>query len=167
MSVISRKTLNIINAKYRQRAAIEAAVWQAKLERQDLGGKTGNIGYTRPDPTGNAAIRNAAEVEVVEITNDRGERITVQKPERWIGVLDAMIYHYQQNADERHQRTAEIIMRRYFRNESPEVSAGLMGISRATYFNFLDAFLSDTAAVAYHEGLLDLPFKLINFKYPK
>ena len=36
MSVISRKTLNIINAKYRQRAAIEAAVWQAKLERQDL-----------------------------------------------------------------------------------------------------------------------------------
>ena len=82
-------------------------------------------------------------------------------------MLDAMIYHYQQNADERHQRTAEIIMRRYFRNESPDVSAGLMGISRATYFNFLDAFLSDTAAVAYHEGLLELPFKLINFKYPE
>ena len=58
-------------------------------------------------------------------------------------------------------------MRRYFKGESPDVTAGLLGIGRTTYFELLDKFLADTAAVAFHEGVLELPIKLIDFKYEK
>ncbi|HJI09864.1 hypothetical protein [Phascolarctobacterium faecium] len=167
MSIISRKTLNIINKKYRQRNSIEQAVWRTKLERLDRGSYTGNIGYSQPDPTGNAAIRNAEEVLKVEITNEHGFIVTIDYPERWLKVMDTMIYHYQQNDDDRHQKTQEIIMRRYFKGESPDVTAGLLGIGRTTYFELLDKFLADTAAVAFHEGVLELPIKLIDFKYEK
>lgn len=165
MSIISRKTLNIINAKYRQRNAIEAAVWRTKLERMDIGGKKGDVGYSRPDPTGNAALRNADEVIKVEILNEHGVTVTVEYPERWLKVLDAMLYHYQSNDDDQHRKTFEIITRRYIKGEGTKLTAELMGIGRTTYFELLDKFLADTAAVAFHEGVLELPFKLINFKY--
>lgn len=153
--LLSKEVLAVVNARYRQRKAIIKAVELAKMEREDPHGRPSSGGYVRPDPTGNLAALRLAEVPRVEVQTERGVRVTVYRPERWLSVMAAALTLYRRSAARRARLASEIVNRRYGRRERPLKTSVMMGISRATYFNLLNEFLSDTAALAFKEGLLD------------
>lgn len=151
--IINKRVKKYIDKHFYNYNAIKAGIAKAKLEREDPGAATGNIGYQLPDPTGNKAIKNASEITRISIITDRGEPFTVHYPERWLNIMKDCFYHY------RGEMIGDMVVDRYITHKIPDATAGLLRIDRSTYYDWLDSFLYDAAILAATQKLIDGSFK--------
>lgn len=150
--IIDKRVKWYIDRHFMAYDAIKAAVARAKLERQDPGAHTGNSGYQPPDPTGNKAVSNLAEVGSVDIVTHNGKYYVIRYPERWLHIMRDCFNHY------RGEMIGDLVVARYISHQSPAATAGLLRIGESTYHDWIDIFLTDAAVLAAVQGLIPAEF---------
>lgn len=151
--LVDKRIKGIIDKHFMAYDAINFAVKQAKLEREDPGAHTGNTGYQLPDPTGNKACSNLAEVAAVGVLLQNGKYCTVYHPERWLHIMRDCFHHYQGDM------IGQIVVDRYISHRAPAATQGLFRIGESTYYDWVDTFLTDAAVLAAVQGLIPAEFE--------
>lgn len=151
--LVDKKIKWLIDKHFMNYEGIKEAIRKAKLEREDTGGRTGNVGYQLPDPTGNKAVRNISEIEQVDIVTHQGKFFTVRKPERWVHIMRDCFNHYKGDM------IYDVVVDRYITHRRPQATAGLHRIGESTYHDWVDIFLTDAAVLAAVQGLIPTEFE--------
>lgn len=152
--IIDKKTKWLIDKHFMNYEAIKTGIAKAKVEREDPGARIGNVGYQRPDPTGNKAIRNVSEIEHIGIITNQGKYFLVHHPERWEHIMRDCFNHY------RGEMIGDLIVDRYISHRQPQATAGLLRIGETTYHDWVDIFLTDAAVLAAVAGLVPAAFDI-------
>ncbi len=146
--IITKRTKRFIDKMFYNLNAIKKAIAVAEYEKEDTGGRTGDVGYSPPDPTGNKAAHNLSEIPSVTVTTKRGEKFTVHRPQKWVTVLDDCLKHYEGDF------TGKLVRRRYFKHQRPEATCSFLAIGESMYYERVDSFLNDVAIIAIKVGLI-------------
>lgn len=148
--ILGKKTLNYIESKFFNYQKIKEAIADTRALQDTKGGVTGGGGHSRvSDPTAASAIRHLSLLHSVNIGIGLWDA-KVYDPEKWVKIMDYCFAVYKNTL------TGNLVERRYIKNEPPELTMRVMGISsKSTYYSWRDDFATMAAMLAVAEDLLD------------
>lgn len=93
-----------------------------------------HIGSSVSDPTAQAAMRRIEPLRSVVIENGRESGSIIKRPEEWLAVIEETFEHFERTEP----LIAEILRRRFAKNESQAVTCAALGVSRNKYYRCRD-----------------------------
>lgn len=112
-------------------------------------GKSGGDGIAyKADPTANKAIKNLTPISKLTITTEKGEVITVNRPDLWLNVAETTFEHFD-----------DVIMRKvmiykFIYHGGYTHTCKRLKINKSKYYSLLDKILWFAVSYACQLGLL-------------